>query len=380
MSGWRGLALLAGLQLAVAAAAQAAPVRVAFLSVDNLSANPRYDYLEGIIRGILLFDLSGAEGVEVVNRGDLDSILREQELQLSSLSADTGKAVEVGRILRADYLLRGEYVFLGQEVLVSAHLLDVFSSRTLSFTARGATENTIHDLAEQILFRLTGRELALQSPQHERSIISLQDEKPGAIGLFSHLIDAEIYVDGKFLGYTTGDARLPYEITGLSPGKHRVRIRLPGFGVIKEPEITFADWEQEIEVPAGQRVVVRAQARSFNEQLYRLQQLVREEIRERELAGGQTVRREHDGSFTDREGHRVPIRIAVEGSQTGETIRFLASVSYDGEERSFDLSGPAGENRELRQVIGKVEVILEVDGGDLSYEIWRRDIEQNMFR
>jgi len=70
----------------VPVAARALPVNIAFLSIDNLSANPRYDYLEGIIRGLLLFDLSGARDMEVVNRSDLYASLREQELELSNLS------------------------------------------------------------------------------------------------------------------------------------------------------------------------------------------------------------------------------------------------------------------------------------------------------
>ena len=41
--------------------AGALPATLAFLSIDNISMDPRYDYLEGIIRGILLFDLSGQE-------------------------------------------------------------------------------------------------------------------------------------------------------------------------------------------------------------------------------------------------------------------------------------------------------------------------------
>ena len=59
-----------------AAAGHCLPVNIAFLSIDNLSANPRYDYLEGIIRGLLLFDLSGSQDHEVVNSSDLDDILR----------------------------------------------------------------------------------------------------------------------------------------------------------------------------------------------------------------------------------------------------------------------------------------------------------------
>ena len=359
---------------------QALPVNVAFLSIDNSSANPRYDYLEGIVRGLLLFNLSGARDIEVVNRSDLDDILREQELQLSSLAEDQNKAIEVGRILGADYLLRGEYVFLGSDVLITVRLLDVVSARTLTFSERGAGENTLHSISEQIIFRLTGREMSLQSDQHDRSIISLQDEKPGSVHLFSHLIDAEIFVDDEFVGYTTGDPRVPFEIEDLSPGTHRLRIHLSSFGVVKQPEITFHDWEEEVEIKPGKRSVVRAKARHFNEIIYGLQRLVREEISFRELEAEGSVSREHDASFIDREGRPVPIELVAEARRRDDELEYTVVVSYDGEIHSYDLSGPIREQREIREMIGKVEVWLEVDSSEVSYSVRRRDIAQNMFR
>lgn len=359
---------------------RALPANIAFLSIDNLSANPRYDYLEGIIRGLLLFDLSGADDIEVVNRSDLDAILREQELQLSSLAEDQNKAIEVGRILGADYLLRGEYVFLGGDVLITVRLLDVVSARTLTFSERGAGENTLHSLSEQIIFRLTGREVVLQSDQHDRSIISLQDEKPGSVHLFSHLIDAEIFVDDEFVGYTTGDSRVPFQIENLSPGSHRLRIHLSSFGVVKQPEITFHDWEEEVEIQPGKRSVVRAKARHFNDIIYELQQLVREDISFRELEVSGSVRREHDASFVDRQGRPVPIELVAEARRRNDQLDYTVVVSYDGEIHSYDLSGPIQERREIREMIGKVEVWLEVDSSEVSYSLRRRDITQGMFR
>lgn len=356
------------------------PVNIAFLSVDNLSANPRYDYLEGIIRGLLLFDLTGARDIEVVNRSDLDDILREQELQLSSLAEDQNKAIEVGRILGADYLLRGEYVFLGRDVLITVRLLEVVSARTLTFSERGASENTLHSIAEQIIFRLTGREVALQSDQHDRSIISLQDEKPGSVHLFSHLIDAEIFVDDEFVGYTTGNSRVPFEIEDLSPGTHRLRIHLYSFGVVKQPEITFHDWEEEVEIQPGKRSVVRAKVRHLNEIIYGLQRLVREDISFRELEADGSVRREHDASFIDREGRPVPIELVAEARRRDDELDYTVVISYDGEIHSYDLSGPIREQRKIREMIGKVEVWLEVDSSEVSYSVRRRDIVQNMFR
>jgi len=358
----------------------ALPVNIAFLSIDNLSANPRYDYLEGIIRGLLLFDLSGVQDIEVVNRSDLDAILREQELQLSSLAEDQNTAIEVGRILGADYLLRGEYVFLGNDVLITVRLVDVVQARSLTFSERGASENTLHSIAEQIIFRLSGREVALQSEQHDRSIISLQDEKPGSVQLFSHLIDAEIFLDDEFVGYTTGNPRVPFDIDNLSPGTHRLRIRLSGFGVVKEPEITFHDWEEEVQIAPGKRTVVRAKARQFNEIIYDLQQLVWEDVGFTELEAGGGVRREHDASFVDRQGEPVPITLVATDRSQGDRLEYVVEISYQNKMHSWDLSGPIDERKEIRERIGKVEVRLEVDSSQVSYSIWRRDIEQGMHR
>jgi TolB-like protein len=361
-------------------AAQALSVNIAFLSIDNLSANPRYDYLEGIVRGLLLFDLSGAQDIEVVNRSDLDAILRERELQLSDLAEDQNRAIEVGRILGADYLLRGEYVFLGNDVLITVRLVDVVEARSLVFSERGDSENTLHAIAEQVIFRLTGREVALQSEQHDRSIISLQDEKPGSVHLFSHLIDAEIFVDDEFVGYTTGDPRVPFQIEDLSPGTHRLRIHLSGFGVVKEPEITFHDWEEEVRIAPGKRTVVRAKAQLFNHIIYNLQQLVREDIGFRELEGGESIRREHDASFVDRDGKAVPITLVATARRQGDRLEYVVEISYQDQMYKWDLSGPIDEQKEVREQVGKVEVRLEVDSSEVSYEIWRKDIEQGMHR
>jgi TolB-like protein len=374
------LIFLFALMCLVPTAAHALPVNIAFLSIDNLSANPRYDYLEGIIRGLLLFDLSGARDIEVVNRSDLDAILREQELQLSNLAEDQNKAIEVGRILGADYLLRGEYVFLGNDVLITVRLVDVIEARTLTFSERGGSENTLHAIAEQIIFRLTGRDVVLQSEQHDRSIISLQDEKPGSVHLFSHLIDAEIFVDDEFVGYTTGNARVPFEIEDLSPGPHTLRIHLSGFGVVKEPEITFHDWEEEVQINAGKRSVVRAKAQQFNHLIYNLQQLVREDIDFRELEGGTRVRREHDASFVDRGGNPVPITLVATARRQEDQLEYVVEVSYQDQMHKWDLSGPIDERKDIRERVGKVEIRLEVDSREVSYAIWRKDIEQGMYR
>jgi TolB-like protein len=376
----RPLLLAFGLVLCLALPAFGAPVRLALLEIENRSADPRFDYLEGIIRGVLLFDLSSQPGVEIVTRTDLDAILREQELQMSALASDPQAAARVGKLLGAEYLVRGEYTALGGEVQVTVRLLEVAGGRTLSFTERGSSENLLHALAEKVLQRLTGTRPVLQSEQKERSILSLQDEKPGKISLHSFLIDAEIFLDEEFVGYTTGNERVPFVMEGVLPGRHRVRIHLGDFGVVKEPEITFHDWEQTVEVQPGKNHVLRANARHFNDILYRLQQLLREEIPRDELSKSGQVKRQHDASFVDRSGRRVEVLINLEARRQADRLELRAMVRYAGKEQVLNLTAGADEDRELRQAIGLVDVVLELDSGEVSYEIWRNDIQQNMFR
>ena len=276
--------------------------------------------------------------------------------------------------------MRGEYTALGGEVQVTVRLVEVAGGRTLSFVERGSSENLLHALAEKVLQRLTGRQAVLQSEQKERSILSLQDEKPGKISLHSPLIDAEIFLDEEFAGYTTGSERVPFVMEGVLPGRHRVRIHLGDFGVVKEPEITFHDWEQAVEVQPGKNLVVRSNARHFNDIIYRLQQLLREELPRGELASGGTVKRQHDASFVDRSGRRVPLTFSLEARRQADALEVRAVVRYAGEERNLSLAAGPDEERDLRQAIGLVDVVLELDSGEVSYEIWRNDIQQNMFR
>jgi TolB-like protein len=368
------------LTLFVPAKAAAGPVSIAFLEIVNSSVDPRYDYLEGIIRGILLYDLSTEEGVDVVDRVDLESIMSEQELKLSNLTENESTALQVGRILGADYLLKGEYVFLGKEVLIIVNLIDVITARSLAFSERGSSENTIHSLAEQIFFRLTGEKVTLQSENRNRSIISLKDETPGSIALYSHLIDAEIFLDDEFIGYTTGNARVPFLIENLYPGNHLVRIHLHSFGVVKQPEIIFEDWQEKVQVKPGKQHVIRAKAYHFNEQLYDLIKLLREDISIHSIKTDKTVIRGHKVSFVNRQGEEVIILLDLKAAAGDKKIDIEAVLTYQGEVFTFIVSVKEGERKELKQEIDLVEFEIDIDRREISYNISRRDIRQNMFR
>ncbi len=263
-----GFVLIAGLS------AQQAGVKVAFTGVRNLDIDPRSDYVGGIIQGLVLYDLTRAQGIVLVDRNSLDKVLREQELQLSGLLDNTDTGIKIGKLIGADFLVSVDYVAMSSEVLVTIKVIHVASGRTGAFVERGGNENVVHKAAESLVQYLTGVKPAFISKDGERNIVSLKNEDPGTIALHSRLIRAEIFLDGVFVGYTNGNIEVPFIIEKVKTGKHTVRVHLgKAFGVVKLPEVVFMDWQVEFDLQPGERKVLRDETTDFNSVLYGLQNL-----------------------------------------------------------------------------------------------------------
>lgn len=356
---------------------------VAFLTMENAGGDPAADYLSGIIEGLLLFDLSTQPDIALVERASLESVIAEQRLGLSGLVAGSEEARRVGELLGADYLLTGDYVFLGEEVLVNARLVDVETAETVAFSERGRTENAIHRLGEKIVVGLTGARVSLTDPASERSIISMRDERPGSIALHSPLIDAEITIDGEFVGYTHGDVTEPVLIEDVSPGRRTISTDLgTGFGVAQLPEFAFSPWSTEVLVRPGRRTVVRDRSRSLNSIIYDAMWLLSDDA---DLSpGDDPLEIEEDLTFRNRSGRDVPVSLSLRAEPSELTLAVSASLDYDGTVYDFELLANEDEGFELSEDIGIVQ--LQLDGEwrysrwELGYAVRRTDIEQGMFR
>lgn len=360
------------------------PVRIAFLSIDNLSTDPRYDYLSGIIQGILLFDLSDQEGLELVDRTDLDSVLTEQDLALSGLLENTRDALAVGEILRADYLLKGEYVFLGSDVLLTFKLVDVETSKTLSFNDTGHTDNLIHSLAEKIIQRLTGRSVTLVDPEQERSIISLKDETPGSIALYSNLYNAKIYLDGEFVGYTKGNKREPVILDNIRQGSHIIRTHASSdFGVVILPQVEFRDWEENVHVEPGKQSIAEDETRLFNDIIYDLY-LVARESKTLYAGGESSFAKEYPFSFQDRKGVTQEGTFSLNAFVADDQATANFVLTLNGTNYPKQLSIKGRDRAELNQEYGilRLEASLGGDSGryEVRFYLRRSDIHPGMHK
>lgn len=354
--------------------------RIAFTAVRNISGDPRMDYLGGIVQGLLLYDLSRAEGIILVDRASLDRVLMELELQLSGIVDDRGAASKVGKLLGVDFLVSAEFVALSGEVLVTAKSVEVSSGRQVSFIERGSTENIVHRLSESLAEYYSGKKQVFSNPAFERSILTMRDESPGSIALHSIMQRAEILLDGDFVGYTTGDSAVPFLLEKLTPGKHTVSVHYGnGFGVVRLPEVIFEDWKLVVDVQPGKRHVVRDETRSFNSVLYNLENLVNEDF----VFDKSKSIKPFETSFVDRAGANVKVVFNLEARGSGSATEFLATLSVNGDKRSWTLSAEPDKEVKIEGTVGLVRFTLSVDMRydriDVGYSLERTDVWQGMF-
>jgi TolB-like protein len=123
MRGW--LALAAWWMLA--SPAWAADT-VAVLYFTHSEMNPELSGLKVGLAQMLITDLTGTAGLEVVERERLQAILDELKLGHDGI-ADPSSAARVGKLLGARFMVLGGYFQLGETLRVDARVVEVETSR-----------------------------------------------------------------------------------------------------------------------------------------------------------------------------------------------------------------------------------------------------------
>ena len=334
---------------------------------------------------MFLYDISSSDTLSLTDRSDIENVLYEQKLKLSGLIEDKDAGMSFGKIVGADYLLSGSYVYLGEDLLINMKAVNVVTGNVTAFSARGYTENTIHELSEQVLFALTGEAVNIVSDEGKRSIISMRDESPGTINLYSVIQGAEIFLDDEFAGYTSGNGMVPVEIGDIPPGMHKVRIHLNNsFGVIDLPEFKFRDWEEEFELKPGKKIILRDQTRHFNDLIYKHLYIVWEGFKINK-SDASTVQRIHEKSFIDRNGDEINIELTIRAIPAEEHYLFRIIYKYNGQDNNFDIIPEKGKDTEFEKDIEKTRLKVKINDRyegryEVDYNVKRTDIRQNMFR
>jgi len=114
--------------LAYAHVAQATTVAV--LPLDQGAGSDVYEGLGTALSGMLIADLSGVEGVVLVERARLDALLSEMALTETGF-VDPATAQRLGKGLGAEALVTGSWSVVGPTFVLDLRLVEVESSTIL---------------------------------------------------------------------------------------------------------------------------------------------------------------------------------------------------------------------------------------------------------
>ena len=97
------------------------------------------------VSAMLVTEFSGREGLNVVERQDLNALLQEQRLALSG-RVDESSAVEIGKLLGAQYMFYGAIVNIADDLRVDIRAVDVETSEVVSVLKKRDTTSALLDL------------------------------------------------------------------------------------------------------------------------------------------------------------------------------------------------------------------------------------------
>ncbi len=101
---------------------------VSVMYFDNTTKNADYEWFKKGLADMVITDLSQSSKIKVVERENLEKVIKEQQLQLAGVVSDKD-AVELGELLQAKTLIYGSFVIQGDQIRIDAKITDVESGK-----------------------------------------------------------------------------------------------------------------------------------------------------------------------------------------------------------------------------------------------------------
>ena len=130
-------------------------------------------------------------------------------------------------------------------------------------------------------------------------------------------------------------------------------------------------------------LVVEDESRDFNSILYDLQNLVYESVNQ-QASETDKWEESYSVSFADRNGEKIEILLDLALAPSGTERETRVDLVYQNQPHSFSLVSEKNKEVTLEEEVGKVTIKLwlshRYDRFELSYYLFRNDIEQGMWR
>ncbi len=163
-------------------------------------------------------DLVGTHTVTVVERGQMEQILLEQDFQMTGCTSNEC-AVEVGQLLGVTTIVAGSIGRVGLTFTIDVRTIDVESGRitgSLKRDFRGEIDGLL-DIMTDLANELAGTAMAVPAPSEpvpRVATMAVESRPPGAV----------ILLDGDAIGFT------PLDEAEIEPGRpHNLTLSLSGY-------------------------------------------------------------------------------------------------------------------------------------------------------
>jgi len=166
---------------------------ISVLYFENIKADPEYAWLHKGLADMLITDLTGTEGVIVIERESLEKILNEQALALSGLMEDK-PAIRVGQLLQAEILIYGTYIINDNQIRIDVRLAEVASGKIIHTCLVQGDPDDLFELEEELVGQIKSRlklgDKQIVLPVQTKSLAALARFYTGLDYMDRHLYDA----------------------------------------------------------------------------------------------------------------------------------------------------------------------------------------------
>lgn len=147
------------------------------------------------LASLLIGDLRASDNLKVIDRSQLDNVLREQALSVTDL-ADPSTRLRLGRLLGADLFIFGTYTIIGDVSSLTARITDVETGRVLKAEHVSGPSKDMRFVSRSLSIQLLKRLDAKLARQQLSELERLGGTPVEAVRYFSQGLDYEL--QGKY--------------------------------------------------------------------------------------------------------------------------------------------------------------------------------------
>ena len=177
---------------------------IAVMKFENLSKNPKFDWLCEGIASTLVSKLGNVKKVRLVERSQVVKSLQEINFNMSGV-VDEKTAVSAGKILGAEIMVIGEFQKSADQMRITARFVDVATGKIINTAEATGSYNDMFSLQDEIAFNLL-KTLGIKVKLEEQK--KMQEKPTESLTAYEWVEKAENILEEKGKGISKEDLNL----------------------------------------------------------------------------------------------------------------------------------------------------------------------------